>query len=86
MYWATWQRAAPSALIASVSPHQRFEAIVREIRIPVICILDTVARASARIGARQVLPLGTAITMRSPRFREEFARHALAAASLPFFF
>jgi aspartate racemase len=71
---------AECALIASVSPHHRFEAIVRGIRIPVISIVDAVASASARIGARQVLLLGTAITMRSPRFREEFAKHGLAAA------
>jgi len=42
---------ADFALMASNTPHHRFEAIVRSIRIPVISILDEMAKESARIGA-----------------------------------
>jgi aspartate racemase len=71
---------ADFALMASNTPHHRFEAIVRGIQIPVISMLDAVAKESARMGARQVLLLGTALTMRSPRFREEFAKYGVEAA------
>jgi aspartate racemase len=71
---------ADFALMASNTPHQRFEAIVRGIRIPVISILDEMAKESARIGAQQVLLLGTALTMRSPKFRETFAKYGIAAS------
>jgi aspartate racemase len=71
---------ADFAVIASNSAHHRFAAIVRGIGIPVISILDVAAKESARIGASQVLILGTALTMRSPRFREEFAKYGVEAA------
>jgi aspartate racemase len=71
---------ADFAIIASNTPHHRFETIVQGIRIPVISILDAVAKESARIGAMQVVILGTAHTMNSPRFREAFARHGVTAA------
>jgi aspartate racemase len=68
------------AIIASNTAHHRFAAIMRGIRIPVIGILDAVAKESAQIGARQVLILGTAVTMRSARFREGFAKCGVEAA------
>ncbi len=71
---------ADFALIASNSAHHRFAGIVRGIGIPVISILDAVAKESARIGACEVLILGTALTMRSPRFREGFAKYGVEAA------
>jgi len=71
---------ADFALIASNSPHHRFQANTRGIQIPVISILDMVAKESARIGARRVLLLGTALTMRSQQFREEFAKYGVDAA------
>ncbi len=71
---------ADFALIASNSPHHRFETIVRGVGIPVLSMLDVIAKESARIGATQVLILGTALTMRSPKFREEFAKHGIEAA------
>ena len=70
---------AEVALVASNTPHHRFEAIVLGIRIPVISILDVVAEKSAQIGARQILLLGTALTMRSPKFREGFAKYGVEA-------
>lgn len=71
---------ADFAVMASNTPHHRFEAIVRGIPIPVISMLDAVAKESARMGARQVLLLGTALTMRSSKFREEFAKYGVEAA------
>jgi aspartate racemase len=71
---------ADFAIIASNTPHHRFASIVRGIGIPVISILEAVAKASARIGAREVLILGTALTMRSRRFRKEFAKYGVEAA------
>jgi len=71
---------ADFALMASNTPHHRFAAIVRGIRIPVISIFEVAAKESARIGAREVLILGTTLTMRSTKLREEFANHGVEAA------
>ena len=71
---------ADFALMASNTPHHRFDTIVRGVGIPVISILDVVAKESARIGTRQVLILGTALTMRSTKFREGFAKYGVEAA------
>jgi aspartate racemase len=70
---------AEVAAIASNSPHHRFEEIIRGIRIPVIGIFDASASECARIGARQVLILGTRLIMRSEKIRESFARHGIEA-------
>jgi aspartate racemase len=71
---------ADFALMATNTPHHRFETIVQSIRIPVISILDEMAKETARIEAQQVLLLGTALTMRSPKFREAFAKYGIEAA------
>jgi aspartate/glutamate racemase len=42
-------------------------------------ILDATAKESARIRASEVLILGTALTMRSPKFREGFAKYGVEA-------
>jgi len=68
------------ALIASNTPHHRFDSIVRGIGIPVINIFDAVANVSARLGARQVLILGTSVTMKSTKLRAAFERHGIIAA------
>jgi aspartate racemase len=72
---------AAFALIASNTPHHRLEAIVRGVAIPVISIFEAVAKESARIGTKQVLILGTALTMSSPVFRNEFAKYGIEAAA-----
>jgi len=71
---------AEFALIASNSPHHRFAEIVRGVGIPVISILEAVAKESARFGASEVLILGTALTMKSPAFRAGFAKYGIEAA------
>jgi len=68
------------ALMASNTPHDRYASIVRGIGIPVINIFEVVAKESARMGASEVLILGTDTTMRSARFREEFAKYGVEAA------
>jgi aspartate racemase len=68
------------ALIASNSPHHRLEAIVRGVGIPVISIFEAVAREGARIGARDLLILGTALTMSSEVFQKEFAKQGITAS------
>lgn len=67
------------ALLASNTCHHRFEAIVRGVRIPVISILDATAEACARMGADEVLILGTSVTMRSARFRGGFEKYGITA-------
>lgn len=71
---------ADFALIASNTPHHRFEAIARGIGIPVIHIWEEAAKECARLGAKQVLILGTAVTMRSLEFRLRFAARGVEAA------
>jgi len=71
---------ADFALMASNTPHHRFASIVSGIRMPVISIFEVVAKESARMGAREVLILGTALTMRSSRLCEEFAKYGIEAA------
>jgi aspartate racemase len=68
------------AFIASNTPHHRLASIVHGIRIPVISIFEVVAKESARLGVREVLVLGTALTMGSKRLREEFAKRRVEAA------
>jgi aspartate racemase len=70
---------AEVAVMASNTPHHRFETIVRGIGIPVISIVDASAKAAARLGAREVLILGTPVTMRSATFREGFAKQGIEA-------
>ena len=72
---------ADFALIASNTPHHRFDSIVRGIGIPVIDMFEEVAKAAARIGVSDVLILGTAVTMGSQRFRNKFAAYGIAAAA-----
>jgi aspartate racemase len=67
------------AVMASNTPHHRYETIVCGIGIPVINIVDATAKAAARLAAREVLILGTPVTMRSAKFREGFAKHGIEA-------
>lgn len=80
---AALQRLAASgcdiALLASNSPHHRFASIVRGVRIPIINLFEVVAREAARIGAGEVLILGTRLIMNSTVFRDEFARHGICS-------
>ncbi len=68
------------ALIASNTSHHRLPEIVSGLGIPVLSIVDAAAEECARLGAKEVLILGTATTMRSGRFRAAFAARGIAAA------
>jgi len=71
---------AEFAVIASNTPHHRFASIVRGVGIPVLNIFEVAAGECARLGAREVLILGTALTMRSKVFRRAFAEKGIEAA------
>ncbi|HEX4005389.1 MAG TPA: aspartate/glutamate racemase family protein [Acidobacteriaceae bacterium] len=75
---------AQVALLASNLPHHRLKEIVRGVGIPVVSIFDAAAeeaaRIRARIGASQVLILGTALIMQSPVLRKAFVKRGLEAA------
>ncbi len=70
---------AEFAIIASNTPHHRFDAITKDIPIPVISILEASARECARVRARKVLLLGSAVAMKSPKFHEAFAKRGVEA-------
>jgi aspartate racemase len=62
------RNGAEVALIASNTPHNRFSAITRGIKIPVLNIFDAVASHCKIMGITNLLILGTAPTMASPVF------------------
>lgn len=71
---------ADFAVMAANSPHHRFHTITQGIKIPVINLLDVVAKAGSQAGARKILILGTALAMRSSKFREVFSKCGIDAA------
>lgn len=71
---------ADFALIASNTPHHRFESIVGGVAIPVLDLFEVAALEAARAHAPRVLILGTAITMNSERLREKFLQSGIEAA------
>jgi aspartate racemase len=71
---------ADFALMACNTAHHRFTSIVRGIGIPVINIFHETAKECARLGATEVLILGTGLTMGSAVFRDAFAKHGIEAS------
>jgi aspartate racemase len=71
---------ADFAVMAANSPHHRFETITQGIEIPAINLLDVVAKAACLVGTRKILILGTALAMRSSKFREPFSKRGIDAA------
>ncbi len=59
---------AEFVIIASNTPHNRFDTITRDRKVPVINIFDVVANECERLGIDQILLLGTAPTMSSAVF------------------
>lgn len=68
---------AEIAVIASNTPHDRFEQIIEGVSVPVVDIFESAATRCAQSGQPRVLVLGTEITMNSARLRRVFARHGL---------
>lgn len=71
---------ADFAIIASNTPHNRYEAITRGIDLPVLSIFEVVAAECARLGARKVMILGTAPTMDSPIFPAVLSKHGIVGS------
>lgn len=61
---------AEIAIIASNTPHNRFESITNGVQIPVISIFSAVGEHCQAMGFNQMLILGTAPTMDSPMFAD----------------
>lgn len=70
---------AQVALLASNTPHYRFDAITRGITIPVISIFDAVAQECVGLGAGSALILGTHLTMKSGALARVLAGHGIAS-------
>lgn len=68
------------AIIASNTPHNRYEAITRGIGIPVLNIFEVVAQVCVQQGVQQILVLATEPTMKSPVFPAVLDKHGIAAA------
>lgn len=72
---------ADFAIIASNTPHNRYDAIARGINIPVLNIFDVVAKECAHLGVKNILILGTEPTMNSSVFPRVLAAHGIASAA-----
>jgi aspartate racemase len=65
------------ALIASNTPHNRFDAITKGIGIPVLSLFEAIGVECKRQRIREMLILGTAPTMEAGIFPEVLARHGV---------
>jgi aspartate racemase len=65
---------ADFALIASNTPHDRFDQIIDRIGIPVINIFEVTARRISAAGVSEILLLGTPLTMSSAQVCRAFER------------
>ena len=68
---------ADIAIIASNTPHNRFDSITAGIGIPVLSIFDAVAKHCQALGVEEMLILGTAPTMDSPKFPDVLRRFGI---------
>jgi aspartate racemase len=67
--------------MASNTPHHRYAAIVEGVGIQVLNMFEAVARHCVLDGHREILILGTALTMRSQVLRDAFKAQDIAASS-----
>jgi aspartate racemase len=74
---------AEVAFLAANTPHHRFEAITAGINIPVVNIVDAVAKTCHDAGIDRLLLLGTALTMSSATIRKRFAARGIEAVAPP---
>nr|WP_316642220.1 aspartate/glutamate racemase family protein [uncultured Roseateles sp.] len=68
---------ADFAVIASNTPHNRYEAITRGLQMPVLSLFEVVAQACSREGVSRLLILGTEPTMSLPAFPAVLQRHGI---------
>jgi aspartate racemase len=71
---------ADFGMMASNTPHHRYSAIVTDVDMPVLNMFDAVARHCRLAGHREVLILGTALTMRSQVLRDAFTAQDIEAS------
>jgi aspartate racemase len=74
---------AEVALLAANTPHHRFEAITAGVNVPVVNIVDAVAKVCHHEGIDRLLLLGTALTMSSTTIRDRFAASGIEAVAPP---
>jgi aspartate racemase len=72
---------AEIAIIASNTPHNRYDAITTGINIPVLSIFEATATECKRAGIKDILILGTAPTMDSNAFANVLAKSGVSAFS-----
>jgi len=70
---------ADFALIASNTPHNRFDAITAGLSLPVLNLFELVAEQAAALGLRRLLILGTEPTMRGQALPAALARQGIEA-------
>lgn len=70
---------ADFALIASNTPHNRFDAITAGLSLPVLNLFELVAAQAAALGLRRLLILGTEPTMRGQALPSALARQGIEA-------
>ena len=90
--WAAWDEYFKEAIrrlevsgaelivIASVTPHARLEEISKGIGTPIVSIYESIGSHCKDHGIKNILVLGTALTMKSPAFKrgvEKFGVNAL---------
>jgi aspartate racemase len=71
------------AIIASNTPHIRYDAITEGLKIPVLSIFEAVAETCQIHGVDEILLLGTEPTMNSGAFPGYLARHGIRAVAPP---
>ncbi len=74
---------AEVAFLAANTPHHRFEAIISGVNIPVVNIVDAVAKTCRDVGVDRVLLLGTGVTMSSATIRDRYAARGIQAIAPP---
>jgi aspartate racemase len=72
---------ADFAVIASNTPHHRYASIVKGVGIPVLNLFEAVARRCRLEGHREMLILGTALTMRSQVLRDAFTAQGIGVST-----
>ena len=70
-------------IMASNTPHNRFDAITRPVSVPVLSIFEAVADACAELGIRRFLLLGTEPTMNSGVFPRRLEELGISAFTPP---
>jgi aspartate racemase len=67
------------AIIASNTPHNRYDPITKDLKIPIISIFEAVAETCRIKGIEEFLLLGTEPTMNSGKFPEYLKKHGINA-------